>query len=144
MEVLLDYISALNWWAVFVATAVAIVVGFVWYSRGVFGTAWMKTIGMKVGKNDKPTMSNMMQPMVFMVVGSFVTAVAVGVLVQVLALTTVWQGATFGVLLALSVLATNKVMASQFEQRPLSYNVITSGADVVTLALMGAILAVWS
>jgi hypothetical protein len=47
-------------------------------------------------------------------------------------------------MIAVAFLATNKVMQAQFELRPLSYNVITSAADVVNLGLMGAILAVWS
>lgn len=139
MEVLLDNISALNWWAVVVATVVAMAVGSVWYTPSVFGNAWMKSIGLKKKDLDNAGW----QPMILAVVGSFVTAVAMGVLLQVLALTDIWQGATFGILVALAFLASNKVMQAQFEQRPLSYSVITTSADVVTLALMGAILAVW-
>lgn len=139
MEVLLDYVSELNWLAVVAATVVAMVVGSVWYTPAVFGKAWMKSIGLK----QKDFMDGSVQPMIFAVVGSFVSAAAIGVLVQVLALDSVWQGATFGILVALSLLATNKVMQSQFEKRPLAYNVITTSADVVTFALMGAILAVW-
>ena len=140
MELLLDHLSALNWWAVVVATVVAMFVGSVWYARGVFGKPWLKAIGLSEKKMQSASMA---QPMVFMVVATFVTAVAMGVLVQVLDLTTAWQGATFGILVAVTLLGTNKVMQSQFEQRPLSYNVITTAADVVTLALMAAILAVW-
>ncbi len=139
MEVLLDYVSALNWVAVVVATLIAMVVGSVWYSPGLFGNAWMKSIGMK----KKDFMNGSMQPIVLAVVSSFVTAVALGVLLQVLELNTVWQGATFGILVALAFLATNKIMQAQFEKRPLSYNVVTSSADVVTFALMSAVLAVW-
>ncbi len=140
MEVLLDNISALNWWAVAVASVVAMAVGFVWYARGVFGRQWMKTIGL----SDKDLKNaDMVRPMVLMVVATIVSVVAMGVLVQVLALTSLWQGATFGILVAIGILGTNKLMQSQFEQRPLAYNVITSGADVVSLALIGAILAVW-
>lgn len=139
MEVLLDHVSELNWLAVLVATVVAMVIGSVWYTPGVFGRAWMKSIGVK----EKDFMDGSMQPIIFAVVSSFVTAVALGVLVQVLALNSVWQGATFGIFVAVAFLGTNKVMQSQFEKRPLSYNVVTTGADVVTLALMSAILAVW-
>lgn len=139
MEVLLDHISELNWLAVLVATVAAMVIGSVWYMPAVFGNAWMKSIGIK----QKDFMDGSMQPMLIAVVSSFVTAVALGVLVQVLELTTVWQGATFGIFVALALLATNKVMQAQFEKRPLSYNVITSSADVVTLGVLSAILAVW-
>lgn len=140
MEVLLDYVSELNWLAVVVATLVSFGVGATWYSQSLFGKAWMKSIGLKESDAKK---ANMARPIILTLVGTFVSAVAMGVLVQVLALTSVWQGATFGIMIAVAFLATNKVMQAQFELRPLSYNVITSAADVVTFALMGAILAVW-
>lgn len=139
MELLLDHISELNWLAVLVTTAVAMAIGSIWYTPAVFGRAWMKSIGVK----EKDFMDGDMQPILFAIVSSFVTAMALGVLVQVLELTSVWQGATFGIFVAVALLATNKVMQAQFEKRPLSYNVITSSADVVTLAVMSAILAVW-
>lgn len=141
MEVLLDYISELNWLAVVAATLVAFAIGAVWYTPALFGKAWMKSIGLKESDAKKASMA---QAIVLTLVGTFVSAVALGVLVQVLALTTLWQGATFGVLIAVAFLATNKVMQAQFELRPLSYNVITSAADVVTLGVMGAVLAVWT
>ncbi len=141
MEVLLDNISNLNWIAVVVATLAAFAVGAVWYTPGLFGKPWMKAIGL----TEKDTKNaDMVRPIVLTLVGTFVSAVAIGVLVQVLALTSVWQGASFGVMVAVSLLATNKIMQAQFELRPLSYNVITTGADVVALGLVGAILAVWS
>lgn len=140
MEVLLDYVSELNWLAVVVATLVSFGVGAMWYSQGLFGKVWMKSIGLKESDTKKASMA---MPIILTLVGTFVAAVAMGVLVQVLALTSVWQGATFGIMIAVAFLATNKVMQAQFELRPLSYNVVTSAADVVTFALMGAILAVW-
>lgn len=140
MEVLLDHVSTLNWLAVLAATVVAMVIGSIWYTPGVFGRAWMKSIGVK----EKDFMNGSMQPIIFAVVSSFVTAVALGVLLQVLQLTSVWQGATFGIMVAVGFLATNKIMQAQFEKRPLSYNVVTSGADIVTFAVIGAILAVWN
>ena len=141
MEVLLDNISSLNWLAVIAATLVAFVVGAVWYTPALFGKAWMKATGLKESDLKK---AGMAQPIILTLAGTLVTAVAMGVLLQVLALTSLWQGATFGILIALAFLATNKVMQAQFELRPLSYNVITTAADVVALGLMGAILAVWS
>ena len=141
MEVLLDYVSELNWLAVVAVTLLAYGVGAVWYTPALFGKAWMKSIGLKESDGKK---ANMTKAILLTLVGTFVTASAMGVLVQVLDLTSLWQGATFGILVAVAFLATNKVMQAQFELRPLSYNVITSAADVVTLGLMGAILAVWS
>lgn len=140
MDVLVDYIQELNWLAVVVATVAAMAIGAIWYTPKVFGNTWMKAIGLK----EKDIQGNGFKPMLIAVVTSFVTAVALGVLLQVLALTTVLQGALFGALVAAAFIATNKIMQSQFEQRSASYAVVTVACDVVTLAVMGAILAVWS
>lgn len=141
MEVILDYVSELNWLAVVAATLVAFVVGAVWYTPALFGKAWMKAVGITEKDTKK---ANMPRAIILTLAGTFVSAMAVGVLVQVLALTEAWQGAAFGALLALVIVGTNKVMQAQFELRPLVYNVITTGCDVVALGLMGAILAVWA
>lgn len=141
MEVILDYVQELNWLAVVAATLVAFVVGAVWYMPALFGKAWMKATGLTEKDTQK---ANMAQAISLTIVGTFVAAMAIGVLVQVLALTEAWQGAAFGALIAIALVGTNKVMQSQFELRPLSYNVITTACDVVAMGLMGAILAVWA
>jgi MFS family permease len=139
MDVLLDYVSELNWLAVAVATLAAMVIGATWYAPPLFGRFWMKTAGLK----EKDLKDGSMRPIVFAVLSSFVTAVALGVLVQVLALTTVLQGALLGALVALGFIGANKVMQSQFEKRRFAYNIVVVSCDTVTLAVMGAILAVW-
>lgn len=140
METLLNYISELNWLAVAVATTIGFAVNAIWYSEKGFKEPWRKSIGLK--QKDIQS-ADMVQPVILSLVGMFVTATALGVLVAVLDLTSVWQGATFGILVALAFLTTNKLMQSQSELRPLSYNVVTLGADVVSLAIMAALLAVW-
>lgn len=140
METLMNYISNLNWIAVVVATLAGFGVGAVWYSQAIMGKPWMKAIGLK--EKDMKNAS-MAEPMIIGLLTVFVTAVALGVLVQPLALTTALQGATFGILIALAFITTNKVMNVLFEQRSKSLVWINLGGDVLALGVMGAILAVW-
>lgn len=141
MQVVLDYVQNLNWLAVVVATLAAFAVGAVWYTPALFGKAWMKATGLTEKDTKK---ANMAKAIVLTLVTTFVSAMAIGVLVQVLALTEVWQGAAFGAMVAVALVGTNKVMQAQFELRPLSYNLVTTAGDIVALGVMGAILAVWT
>lgn len=140
MQSLIDYINELNWLAVLVASMASFAVGAVWYSDAVFGKTWMKAVGLTKKDTEK---ANMPKVMGLSFVSTIITAVSIGVLVQPLALTTALQGASFGVLLAVGLLAANKLMMDLFEQRPMNYWWIALGGDAVALGVMGAILAVW-
>ena len=58
-----------NYWAVLVATFAAMVIGWIWYTPGVFGNAWMK-----VANVDREKMQKGHTPMLLMVVVAFITA----------------------------------------------------------------------
>ena len=140
MEVFIDYLGELNWLAIIVASLVAFLSGIAWYSKSLFGSRWQKTVGL----SDKQINSgNMTEIMIISAVGVFITTVAIGLLVDVLVLTTVVQGALLGTMVAVGILGANKLMQVKFEQRPITYWYITLGGDIVALSLLGSILAVW-
>jgi hypothetical protein len=141
MEVFVDYLGELNWLAIVVATIVAFLSGAIWYSKALFGKKWQKSVGL----SDKQVNSgNMGEIMGVSAAGIVVSAVAIGLLVKVLVLTTAVQGALFGLMVAVGILGANKLMQVKFERRPIAYWYITLGGDIVALSLMGAILAVWA
>lgn len=47
----------INWIALLLAALSTLVVGFIWYNPKVFGTIWMKEIGMTHDENYKPNMA---------------------------------------------------------------------------------------
>lgn len=138
METLMDYINELNWIAVLVATMAGFIVSAIWYSV-LFGKPWQKAAGLK----DKDVKNAGSKPLVLGFVTLFITAAAMGVLLPVLALTTALQGASFGILAGLAFIATNKAMTMTFEQRSPTLFWINVGGDTITLAVIGAVLAVW-
>jgi uncharacterized protein YneF (UPF0154 family) len=140
MQVFIDYLGELNWLAVVVAALVAFITGAIWYSKPLFGKQWQKSVRLtdKEIKN-----ANMTEVMGISAATVLVSAIAIGLLVKVLVLTDVYQGALFGAMVAIGILGTNKLMQVKFERRPMSYWYITLGADIVALSAMGAILAVW-
>src|SRR2546426_12687651 len=61
----------LNYWAILVAVAATMVLGFLWYGP-IFGKAWMKEMGIPADK--KPDPKVMRRGMILMLIGSFLTA----------------------------------------------------------------------
>jgi len=132
----------INWLALVAAALSTLVVGFIWYNPKVFGTAWMKTVGMT---EEKAKEGNM--PVIFglALVLAFVAAFFINQYVnhggeehQ-----TFGHGSFHGALLALMVgmpvLATNAL----FEQHGFKYIAINVGYWMVCFAIMGGILCAW-
>ena len=65
--------GALNYYAIAAAAASSIVIGFIWYGP-LFGTAWMKEMG--VAPDFKPDPSLMQRSLLLMTVGAVLTALA--------------------------------------------------------------------
>lgn len=59
-----------NWLAVVLATISSMVVGMIWYARPVFGTAWMRAVGL----NEKDMNKSATKPILLALLMSFLTA----------------------------------------------------------------------
>ena len=73
-----DALESINYWAVLGAALSTVVVGSIWYAKGVFGKEWMKLVGLK----DKDVENKDGMPVLFasMLVFSFVTALVLSAL----------------------------------------------------------------
>jgi len=60
-----------NYWAILVAVAATMVLGFLWYGP-ILGKAWMKEMGVPAGS--KPDPKVMRRGLILMLIGSFLTA----------------------------------------------------------------------
>ena len=155
----------INFFALIVAAASTLVVGFIWYNPKVFGTIWMQESGMTEEK-----MKGVNMPMIFglSVVYAFFIAFALqfltihqfGVLGLVdgnmedpLFVSTMQthgdvfrsfghgalHGFIAGLLLALPMIATN----SLYERRSWKYSLVTGGFWLVCFIIMGGIICAW-
>lgn len=140
MEVLLDYVYDLNWLAVIVAAAVGMAVNAAWYSDYLFAKPWMKAVGIKKKDAAKPGAE---VALIIAFITLLITTAATAVLVDVLAVNGALQGTLLGVLVGFGFLVTNSGMHKLFERRPFSLFAISAVGDILTLAAIGAILAVW-
>ncbi len=140
MQVLLDYIYALNWFAVIVAAVAGFAVNAVWYSDNFFGKEWRKATKLKKKDMKKPGMD---VAIIISFATILITSAALGVLTDVLHVSGALNGVLLGVVVAFGFTVMSNGMHDLFEQRPFSHFAITAVGDILTLVAIGAILAVW-
>ncbi len=140
MEILFDYIYQINWFAVVVAAAVAMLINAAWYSPGLFGREFLKSAGLKKKDTTKPGVD---VALVISFITLVITTAALAVLLDVLELRGAYNGMLLGVLVGFAFLVMNNGMHKLYEQRPFTLFIVTAVGDLLTMAAIGAILAVW-
>ncbi|MEX2495431.1 MAG: DUF1761 domain-containing protein [Woeseia sp.] len=128
-------IAGLNWLAVVLAAVTAFVIGGFWYSKKVFGNAWM----LEVGLTDK-TIKRANMALTFG--GTFaLQLVAATALAFFLGSGSDWLiGLQAGLLVAVCWIATAYGITYFFEQRSLRLYLINAGYYLVLFAVMGTII----
>lgn len=157
----------INFLAIIVAAASALVIGFIWYNPKVFGTAWLRAAEMTEDKIKGGNMAKIFGLALFFAFllaffMQFITIHQTGALGMVggdleaakpsfeafmndygTAFRTFKHGALHGVIagifMALPILGTNAL----FERKGAKYILINSGYWIVTMAVMGAIVCGW-
>lgn len=130
----------INIWAVLLATASAMVVGSLWYSRRVFGAYWMRAARVE----PDAAAARGVWPIVVTVVVSFVTA---WVLAGTISIAHEFYDGTFlvdalvtAVLLWAGFTAARVVTHDAFEGRPTRLTTLTLGHELVTVLVMALII----
>ena len=130
--------SHVNWLAVLVAGISAFVLGGVWYSPALFGTAWMK--------ENRITTEDVRKGNRAKIFGwSFILALIMSVNLAMFLndpKTSFTWGMTAGFLAGIWVFC-GIAITSLFEQRSARYIFINGGYQLVALTLMGAIIGAW-
>jgi hypothetical protein len=132
-------IAGLNWLAVFLAACTAFLIGAVWYSRKVFGNAWMMEVGLTeetIGRGNLALTFG----------GTFaLQVVAAAALAFFLGSGSDWLiGLQAGLLVAVCWIGTAYGITYFFEQRSLRLYLINAGYYLVLFAAMGAIIGAFN
>lgn len=129
-----------NYLAVVLAMVSSMVVGSIWYARGVFGNVWIKLAKIDLKKPGYP----MWVPLVAAAVVSLITAY---VLAHVAFLSHKFFGNSFlqdavttAFWLWLGVTAARFITHDAFEGRPWKLTLLTISHEFVTLLIMGAVI----
>jgi hypothetical protein len=127
----------LNIWAIVAATISAFVIGGLWYSPVLLGSAWKRANGFTT---DPPAAAPKGFTIAFLL--SLVMAVNLAMFLNA-PTTTLAFGATAGFLAGAGWVATGIGIVAVFEHRSLKYVLINGGYLTVALTVMGAILGGW-
>ena len=132
-------IAGLNWLAVFLAAGTAFLIGAVWYSRKVFGNAWMMEVGLTEEAISRGNMTLTFG-------GTFaLQLVAATALAFFLGSGSDWLiGLQAGLLVAVCWIGTAYGITYFFEQRSLRLYLINAGYYLVLFAAMGAIIGAFN
>lgn len=138
-----DALQSVNWLAVVVATLLAFVLGYVWYHEKVFGTAWMKAVGLSKKQVQSADMGKTMGGtfVLALISNAFLAVVMYAIGNTVLSLS---DGAVFGMLIGAFFVATAFAIHYLYEQKSsLELWAINSGYNVLTFVVAGAVIGAW-
>ena len=126
-----------NWLGVVVCVVVALIVGFVWYSKFLFLNPWLAGIGKGPEFVQRPNPVNY----AIMIVTAFVTALFLDFLIRIMGASGATGGLLAGAIVWLGFVATTSASNAAFGARGWKVWGIEAGNHLVTLLLMGLVLA---
>jgi hypothetical protein len=130
-------LHTLNLWAVLLAALSAFLIGGLWYSPILLGSAWKRANGFTA---DPPAAGPKGFLIAFLL--SLVMAFNLAMFLNAPGTTLAW-GATAGFLAGFGWVAMSIGIIALFEHRPLGYVAINGGYVTVALTVMGSILGGW-
>lgn len=134
----------INIWAVLVCAAINMVLGMVWYSPKVFGTAWMKGLGKSMADIEKAKGKGMGSSYALMMVSAVVMAYVLAHFVDFAQAMTVTEGIQTGLWSWLGFVAPVMLGGVLWEGKSWKFYWISAGYYLVSLVIFGAILATWA
>lgn len=129
----------MNWFGIILAAIAQMVVGFIWYGP-LFGKTWMSMMGINTQSMSREGMG---RTYAIQAVGSLVTAYVLAKLVGMMGAKTLAAGVQAGFWVWLGFVATVTLGSVLYERRSWNLYVLNNGHQLVSLAIMGAILVRW-
>ncbi len=132
--------SDINYLAVLVAAVISMFLGYIWYLPKLFGNCWMKMVGL----TEEIAKKSAAKAMIGMFIVALISAFVLAHFVDFTQATTFGAGVVTGLWLWLGFSGAVIFSNFAFERRPFKWFLITAGYQLVNLAILGGVLAVWS
>ncbi|OLC41262.1 MAG: hypothetical protein AUH75_06600 [Gemmatimonadetes bacterium 13_1_40CM_4_65_7] len=130
----------MNWVAIVIAAIAQFIIGWIWYGP-LFGKTWMSMMGMS---QQSMSREGMRKTMTLTFIGSLVTAAVLSMLVGWMGAKTLSAGIAAGFWAWLGFVATVTLGGVLFAKMSWNLYILNNAYQLVSLAVMGAILAKWS
>jgi uncharacterized protein DUF1761 len=129
----------INFVALAVATLAKIFLGALWYSPVLFAEPWMELV------NCTPEQMKAAMPKALLadVIGTFIQAFVLVHAVHYAGANSIGMGAAVGFLNWLGFIAVTTLAITIYEKKPFKLFLINNGFQLLSLLIMGAIVAVW-
>jgi hypothetical protein len=138
-----DVLSDLNWLAVIVAGVASFALGALWYAPPVFGRAWLTARGGRVPEDgSRPGPGVYLAPLV----GSLLSAIAIGMLAQASGTDTADEGFVLGLVVGIGFGLAISLVIATFESdkpKPFVWGAINAGYQIFGAVLAGVIIGAW-
>jgi len=132
----------LNYIAVAIATVSSYVLGFAWYHWAIFGEAWAGVLGLT--KEEADNTEGLGGAFTISLVSGLTKTIFIALLMSAANISGVLNGAFLGVAIATVFTVTSLGYYNGFARAPSKLTLINSAHSVVELALIGAIIGIFS
>lgn len=132
----------LNYMAVTIATITSYVLGFTWYHWTVFGEAWASALGFTKEEADNP--KGLGGAFAISLVSGLTKSILIALLMSATNISGVVSGLFFGALIATVFTVTSLGYYNGFARTPSKLTLINSSHSVVELALIGAVIGIFT
>jgi hypothetical protein len=129
----------IHFFPILVAAVAKIVLGALWYSPALFIKPWRRMTGI----TEEQMKAGIAKTLVVDFGGSFVMAFLLFHAIRYAEATTVLQGLTVGFFCWLGFIAVATISTVTYERKPFALFLLNNGYLLISLLVMGAILAVW-
>lgn len=133
----------INYLAVVVSAVVAMGLGAWWYSPAGFGKLWMQLSGMSDAQLEAAKQKGMAKMYAAAFAGTLITAYVLAHFVDYTQATTIALGIQTGFWSWLGFVATVTLGSVLWENKPLKLYALNNAYQLISLMVMGAMLAVW-
>lgn len=135
-----------NLWAVLASGVVAMIIGWLWYGP-LFGKQYVASIGWTPEKMQEAMKKSSAWSYLLMFIGALLMALVLAHVIMFgesyLGMTGAGAGVLFGFASWLGFVAPSSIGGVLWEQKPWKWWFVLNGYYVVTLIVMGIVLAVW-
>lgn len=125
-----------NWLGAIAGAIAAMVIGFVWYSPAVFGTAWMNALGKRMEDLGSPKVA-ISNSVIMNVISAFVLTHAI----KAMGAETLMEALHVALGLSIGLIVTNQLMRDRFHGMSGKLSLINGGNTVATYLAMGTAIA---
>lgn len=126
-----------NYLAVLVAGIVGLVAGMIWYAPFLFGSVWAKLSKAKMKKE------GMAAKYLFALVKTLIMSLFIALFLEWIGVVTIGGGMTIGFWLWLGFIGTTTFSGVIWGNKPFKLWLLDNGANLLSILIMAAILAVW-